>query len=206
MRAVHRVGTLGWCDTCGVCHAVCRQAMSCRKTHLNNAQSDAAVHCPHAAEAATGPCATELLIPVVAPNFDCDLYKTTCVDTSITPAYADCAATVAANPGDVSAQRPTTPLQRVCCVSCRLGTMVRHRAESVGRGPFFLVWSQARRQLDSSLVSFHPFEPLLTHSPRTPLLRWGARTAGVNSIRHMLGRFLERHDVDAPAPDALTLE
>ena len=69
--------------------------MSCRTYHLGvAATTDAATHCPHAQEAADAPCAEETL---VATTFDCDLYTSTCVTPGITPAYADCAATVAAN-------------------------------------------------------------------------------------------------------------
>ena len=68
--------------------------MSCRTEHLGRAVSEnAAAHCPHAMEAATGPCADEIL------DFDCALYESTCVTPGITAAYTNCAAMVAAQPG-----------------------------------------------------------------------------------------------------------
>ena len=45
-------------------------------------------------ESADGPCSSETLINV----FDCGLYNTTCVVPGHSPAYDDCAATVAMNP------------------------------------------------------------------------------------------------------------
>eukprot|EP00976_Prorocentrum_cordatum_P051320 1036538-Prorocentrum_minimum.AAC.1 len=45
-----------------------------------------------------------------AADFDCALYESTCVATSLSSAYADCTATVTANPGDVSDSRPTCNL------------------------------------------------------------------------------------------------
>merc|ERR1719428_757393 len=98
--------------------------MTCRIEHLTRAQTNSASaiqHCPHAQEVATGPCSSENLIsnsnpteaqtatPTATPTptptptqFDCNLYKTTCVDTSITPAYGDCASTVALNPNGMT--------------------------------------------------------------------------------------------------------
>ena len=71
--------------------------MSCRTYHLSVAattDANAAIHCIHAQEAADAPCAEETL---VEPTFDCDLYTSTCVTPGITPAYADCTATLGHN-------------------------------------------------------------------------------------------------------------
>ena len=71
-------------------------AMSCRTYHLSVAattDANAAIHCPHAQEEADEPCAEALVVP----TFDCDLYASTCVTPGITPAYADCAATLGHN-------------------------------------------------------------------------------------------------------------
>jgi len=54
------------------------------------------VHCPHAAEAATAPCNDEKLIE---PDFDCDLYVSTCNNTAKYVPYKNCVSTVAANKG-----------------------------------------------------------------------------------------------------------
>jgi len=68
--------------------------MACRTRHLDLAvvSGGAATHCPHAQFAATGPCASETL-----KTFDCALYASTCSSVTGYSAYADCAATVAAN-------------------------------------------------------------------------------------------------------------
>ena len=69
--------------------------MGCRTYHLSvAATTEPETHCPHAQEAADEPCAEETL---VVPTFDCDLYTSTCVTPGITPAYADCAATLGHN-------------------------------------------------------------------------------------------------------------
>ncbi|CAE8630741.1 unnamed protein product [Polarella glacialis] len=69
--------------------------MVCRTYHLGVAATanNAETHCPHAAQDATGPCATETL-----KSFNCSLYASTCSETAGYKAYADCSATVAANP------------------------------------------------------------------------------------------------------------
>ena len=59
------------------------------------------VHCNHAKQVAEGPCAAENPLRDIGPGF-CENYKTTCADASITPAYADCKSTLAANAGGMT--------------------------------------------------------------------------------------------------------
>ena len=50
---------------CAATVAANEDGMTCRTTHLGLASADAdaaTIHCPHAQEAATGPCATETLV------------------------------------------------------------------------------------------------------------------------------------------------
>ncbi|CAE8629049.1 unnamed protein product, partial [Polarella glacialis] len=69
--------------------------MVCRTYHLGVAAmaGNAATHCLHAAQDATGPCATEVL-----KSFNCSLYSSTCSGTTGYMAYSGCSDTVAANP------------------------------------------------------------------------------------------------------------
>eukprot|EP00930_Biecheleria_cincta_P000761 TRINITY_DN10182_c0_g1_i4.p1 TRINITY_DN10182_c0_g1~~TRINITY_DN10182_c0_g1_i4.p1 ORF type:complete len:660 (+),score=51.41 TRINITY_DN10182_c0_g1_i4:99-2078(+) len=112
---------------CAATVAANPSGMTCRIEHLGRiTDGDSATqtqHCPHAQETATGPCASEnplassspsptpaplqsptpLPSPVSStPSFDCARYTAQCVDTSVTPQYADCAATVAANPSGMT--------------------------------------------------------------------------------------------------------
>jgi hypothetical protein len=77
--------------------------MACRMTHLNFAADLSvygpygnATHCAHAEEFTTfAGCETEIL--ATPAQFDCAKYQAVCVDFGHSPAYADCAGTVAAN-------------------------------------------------------------------------------------------------------------
>ena len=106
-------------------------SLKCRRDHLSyiftGKEGLQDTHCKHAAEVASFPCDSEVLIvakveknevtaaPTVAPtaaptaaptgtpaptahvHFDCAKFKTECVDTGKADAYADCAATLAVN-------------------------------------------------------------------------------------------------------------
>ncbi|CAE8633397.1 unnamed protein product [Polarella glacialis] len=90
-------GTTGYTaySSCSDTVAANLGGMACRIYHLGVAAmaGNATEHCPHAAQDATGPCATEVL-----KSFDCSLYASTCSGTTGYTAYSGCSDTVAANP------------------------------------------------------------------------------------------------------------
>ncbi|CAE8597205.1 unnamed protein product [Polarella glacialis] len=90
-------GTTGYTaySSCSDTVAANLGGMACRIYHLGVAAmaGNATEHCPHAAQDATGPCATEVL-----KSFNCSLYASTCSGTTGYTAYSGCSDTVAANP------------------------------------------------------------------------------------------------------------
>jgi hypothetical protein len=90
-------GTTGYtaCSSCSDTVAANLGGMACRIYQLDIAAmaGNATEHCPHAAQDATGDCATEVL-----KSFDCSFYVSKCSRTTGYTAYSRCSGTVAANP------------------------------------------------------------------------------------------------------------